>query len=115
MATETFTPDRLIAGACPVTDSATLASGQNCVRGTLLGKVTDTGLLVVCVSTAVDGSQVPYAILATDTDATSADAVCPVYKAGEFNSNAITFGGTDTAATHKEALRDADIQLVRCV
>jgi hypothetical protein len=112
MSTETFTPDRLIAGCCDcVTDSGTLVSGQNLTRGALLGKITTGGKLTLCNSAAVDGSAVPYAILAASVDASGGDKVCSLYKAGEFNDNAITFGGSDTAATHKEALRDVGIYL----
>jgi len=70
-----------------------------------------SGKLKIVNSANVDGSNVPYAILAADTDASAADKTCPLYKAGEYNSNALTFGGTDTAATHKEALRDLGILL----
>jgi len=204
MTTETYTPDRLIAGGCNCsTDTATLLSGQSLGRGAVLGMITralgattpgtntgngdvtgeamgintqvgnyvlkcvaaatnggtfsvtapdgrrlkdatvavayatteigftiadgtedyvagdsfsiaiaaGSGKLVAVDSTAVDGSNVPYAILATATDATSADKVCGVYKSGEFNDNAVTFGGSDVVATHKEALRDLGIFL----
>lgn len=70
-----------------------------------------SGKLKLVNSANVDGSNTPYAILAGDTDASAADKVCPLYKCGEFNSNALVFGGTDTTATHKEALRDLGILL----
>jgi len=204
MSTETYTPDRLIAGSCECsTDTATLLSGQNLARGAILGMITralgattagtntgngdvtgeavgantlvgayvltctgaatnsgtfsvvapdgrrlkdatvavayvtdeisftiadgstdyvaadsfsiavagGSGKLVIVDSTNVDGSNVPYAILATATDATSADKVCGVYKSGEFNDNAVVVGGEDTVAQHKEALRDVGIFL----
>ncbi|MDH5511090.1 MAG: head decoration protein [Nitrospinota bacterium] len=38
----------------------------------------------------VDGSRHPVAILAADTDATSADAPAPAYVAGQFHDSAIT-------------------------
>lgn len=112
MATETFTYDHLFAGdADIITDSGTLVTGQNLPRGAVLGKITASGKLKLVDSAASDGSQAPYAILAANTDATSADKTCPLYMAGEFNSNGLTFGGTDTAATHKVALRDIGIYL----
>jgi len=70
-----------------------------------------SGKLKIVDSDNVDGSNVPYAILAADTDASAADKVCPLYKCGTFNSNALTFGAGDTAATHKEVLRDLGILL----
>lgn len=114
MPTETYTPDRLLAGCCcSVTDQVTLVSGAGALkRGTLLGKITASGKYVTCDSGGTDdGRRVPSCILAQDTDATSADKVAPVYLSGEFNSNAVIFGGTDTADTHKATLRDANIYL----
>lgn len=112
MATETFTYDHLFAGdADVITDIGTLVTGQNLKRGAVLGKITASGKLTLVNSASADGSQNPYAILAADTDATSADKTCPLFVAGEFNSNGLIFGGTDTAATHKTALRDLGIFL----
>lgn len=110
--TETFTPENLIAGGFPrVMESVTLLSGESRKRGTLLGKVTASEKLKLCNSANTDGSQTPYGILAEDCDASSADKVTSCFLSGEFNSNAMTFGGTDTAATHKAALRDLNIYL----
>ena len=108
---ETFTPDKLIAGDYPVvTDIVTIDTGA-LVRGTCLGKITATGKYIKCDSTAVDGSQAPAAILAEDADATSADVTATVYLSGAFNQDAVVFGGTDTAATHRAALRNLNIYL----
>lgn len=112
-ASESYTPDRLLAGGCLVTDQVTLVSGAGALkRGTLLGKITASGKYTTCDSAGTDdGRRTPVCILAVDADATSADVVAPVYLAGEFNSNAMTFGGTDTATTHKATLRDLNIYL----
>lgn len=101
MATENYTPDRLFGGdsADLVTDQGTIVSGQNLTRGTVLGKIAASGKYTKCVSTATDGSQIPVAVLATDVDASGGDKVGPIYVGGEFNSNVIVFGGSDTAAT----------------
>lgn len=108
---ETFTPDKLIAGDYPVvTDIVTIDTGT-LTRGTCLGKITATGKYVICNSANSDGSQSPVAILAEDADASSADVQAQVYLSGAFNQAAVTFGGTDTAATHKVALRDLNIYL----
>ncbi|MBX6382086.1 MAG: head decoration protein [Microbispora sp.] len=112
---ETFTPDRLIAGVNigPVTEDATLVSGQNLTRGAVLGRITASGKLTLSTSAANDGSETPYAILAEDTDASGGDKTCTVYVAGEFNANALTFGTGHTATTAATvaALRDAGIYL----
>lgn len=108
------TPDNLFAGtqvAAVVADEVTVASGNNLVRGTVLGKVTASGNVVAVDSTLANGAEAPYAILAEDTDATSAAKKAPAYFTGEVNENALTFGGTDTADTHRDACRDIGIFL----
>lgn len=70
-----------------------------------------SGKLKLCNSANLDGSQCPHSILAADTDASGADKACPVYITGDFNANMITFGGSDTAATHATALRTLGIAL----
>jgi len=113
---ETLNPDKLLANDYPlVTDIVIIASGQTLVRGTLLGKVTATGKFLKCVSTAIDGSQNPHSILSEDCDASGGDQSAVTYLSGAFNQNAITFGGADTAATHRVALRDLNIYLKTAV
>lgn len=71
-----------------------------------------SGKCVIVDSSKVDGSQNPYGLLAEDaTVPAAADLVSSAYITGEFNENALTFGGTDTAATHKEALKQKGIIL----
>lgn len=102
--------DLIASGVFPIiTDTITIKSGSNLLRGTVLGIITATGKAIKVDSTAGDGSAVAYAILCQDTDATSADVVAPVYLTGEFNGDALIFGGTDTKATHKNALRKIGI------
>ena len=107
---ETYTPDKLIAGNFPLTTSdIVVASGQTLVRGSVLGKKSadDTGVLVD--SAATDGSQVPFCILAEDIDTSGGEAVAPVYLSGEFNEAALVFGGSDTIATHRATLRELSL------
>lgn len=63
----------------------------------------------------VDGSQVPRAILAQDTDATDRAEITACYRAGIFNGNAMTFGPGYTADIVRESLRDSGIHLVSSV
>ena len=60
-------------------------------------------------SASVDGSDVPCAVLASSANATDGAVVAPVYLTGEFNAAALVFGGSDTYATHKDALRKIGI------
>lgn len=117
MSEETYNPDKLIAGDYPlVTGELTIVSGQNLARGALLGKITSSGKYTLCDSSASDGSQDPKGILAEAVDASAADVShVPYYLAGEFNAAAVIFGGSDTAATHLEALRDLSIYLQETV
>jgi len=108
---ETFTPDKLLAGDYPVvTDIVTIDTGV-LTRGTCLGKITTGGKHVIVNSASSDGSQNPVAILAEDADASAGDVQAVVYLSGAFNQAAVTFGGTDTADTHRAALRNLNIYL----
>jgi len=105
--------DNLIAGdqIQPITKEFTLLSGENLIRGTLLGKITASGKLVESDTVSIDGSEVPYAVLTKDTDATAGDTKTLAYVAGIFNSNVMTFGGAHTAASTYDALRALSIFL----
>lgn len=70
--------------------------------GTLMGKVTATGKVVPCVSTAVDGSQIPIGIMLDElTGIAIAGTVDDVLicKGGNVNSGLIIFDGAETLAT----------------
>ena len=108
-------PDQLIAsnGELLVSRKVTLAAGQNQPRGALLGKLTSGGAYVLSLSAAADGSQTPVAVLAHDTDATSAAAETLVYERGDFNQAAVTFGTGHTADSVRDGLRGLGIFLVK--
>lgn len=115
---ETFSYQNLIAGDFPrVTEAVTILSGAGALAaGTVLGKVTASGKLVPVDSAGTDdGRRTPYAVLSAAVDATSADAVGTVWLTGEFAGAALVFGGTDTTATHKAALRDLGIYIKSAV
>lgn len=114
---EVYTPDNLIAGTTQiVTDSVTIASGADLKRGTVLGRVSADGKFKLSDDAATDGSEVPDAILAQDTDATSADVQnVAVYVRGEFNENQLVFGGNHTADSVRNTLNGKGIYLKRCV
>lgn len=110
--TETYTSDNLIAGDHPcVTEEVTVLSGQNLVRGSLLGKVTASEKVVLSLAASGDGSEAPYAVLAEDVDASAADAKGVAYLSGEFNEDDVTFGTGHTAASVRAGLRDLSIYL----
>lgn len=109
---EIHTPDNLFGGnvAPVVADKGLIVSGAGVLtRGTVLGLVTASGKLTIVDSSKSDGTETPYAVLAEDVDATSADKTCAVYLTGEFNIDKLVFGGSDTAATHKVNARKIGI------
>ena len=59
-------------------------------------------------SANVDGSNVAECILAADTNATSAAVAALVYVTGQFNTEALTFGGSDDAADHRDGRDEAN-------
>ena len=116
-ASQTSNPDRLVAsdGVGLLSEQITLLSGQNQVRGALLGKVTASGKYILSLSAAEDGSEVPVGVLAEDTDASAADVSTPAYVRGDFDENEITFGTGHTAASVREDLRTIGIYLIPSV
>jgi hypothetical protein len=82
-----YTPEERFAGDADVlTVPATIATAAGALAaGSVLGRITASGKLVLCNNGAADGSQTPVAILCEDADATGGDIVVPVYVAGEFD------------------------------
>lgn len=102
-ATAVFANDNL---AFTITDGATdfvVGDGFDITVAAASGKYLKS------VATATDGSQVPVAVLADAVDATSADALGGAYLTGEFNSNAMTFDASWTAAALQPAMRSSSI------
>jgi Bacteriophage lambda head decoration protein D len=109
---EVYLPDQLIAGRFPlVTDTVTLISGQNLSRGAVLGQITASGKYTLSLSAASDGSQTPVAVLADTGNASGGDISVGIYRTGEFNANALSFGTGHSATTAATltALRDVSI------
>jgi hypothetical protein len=107
----TTTQDNLFAGDFPVaTDSVTLVSGAGALtRGTVLGKVTASQKFKQCNPAASTGEEEPRAILAEATDATSADAIAPVYLTGQFNVDALGISGATFSAATLNKMTDRSI------
>jgi hypothetical protein len=103
---ETFTPDSLIAGDFPiVTKAVTVAQAAGALaRGTILGKLTSGGKVVMQNTAASDGSQNDYAVLVEAVDATAGDVVAAAYLTGEFNQAALVCA-TLGAASRESTMR----------
>src|SRR5688572_5711884 len=110
----THSHDKLVAGPFERLKSRqiTVITGQNLVRGAVLGKITASGKYNLSLSAAVDGSETPDLILAEDCDATAADKVTVAYERGDFAESALTIGAAHTADSIREGLRVKGITLV---
>lgn len=109
---DAYSPDLLVAGDFPrITRSVTLATGQNLVRGAVLGKITASGKYVLSASAANDGSQTPVAVLVDDCDASGGDKTVGIYESGEFLGSALTLGAGHTLASIRDGLRDLNIHI----
>jgi hypothetical protein len=113
---EVNAPDNLIAGFSDVIPiPITVVSGEGELsRGSVLGLITGTETYALINSAGTDDGRrvATYAvILAEDIDATDDDVVTVGYDTGEFNENAVVFGGTDVVATHKAVLQAKGIYL----
>lgn len=120
--------DELLAGGVsPVVAIAIIvkAGSGKITRGTVLGVLdqveeTDlyagTPITVPVDSTKTDGREEPYAILADpEVDATTKDVRAVAYTSGEFNRDALKFGGTDKVAQHETAMRKIGLITKRVV
>jgi len=101
------------------TDTETLDQNQSIVQGAVLGRITTGGLLILSLSGAVDGSEVPrFVFLGTgigEIDAVTGGAEnleIVVMTHGQVNEEELSFGTGHTKATVKTPLRDVGIRLV---
>lgn len=109
-----FVPDNLIAGNHDelVGEKITLLSGQNLVRGAVIGKVTASGKYKISLAADTIGSETPDLILAEDCDASAGDKQALAYSRGDFIAQAVTIGTGHTIASIKEGLRVKNIILI---
>lgn len=112
---DAFIPDRLIAGDEVLSDQITLISGQNLLRGAVVGKITASGKYTLSLAASNDGSQIPDRILAHDTNASGGDKVTPAYYNGDFDANAVILGTGHTVASVFEGLRGKGINLINSI
>lgn len=109
-----YDPNDIFASDHPIytLPDAVILSGQNVVRGTVMGQITASGKWIKSLSAAVDGSEVPAGILAADIDASAGDkSNAMIYLAGGFKAGRLTIGTAHTFASIKVALAKAGIFL----
>lgn len=109
-----YTPDNLIAGNADelVGEKITLISGQNLLRGAVLGKITASGKYTLSLSAAADGSETPDLVLAEDCNASGGDKQALAYSRGDFMAEKLILGASHTIASIKEGLRVKNIILI---
>ena len=110
--TETFDPDNLLAGADARAEPITLTDGEVVVRGHVLGRITATGVYLISLNAAVDGSEIARAIAAEPLSPSGADGEMLAYLEGSFNQDKVTFGTAQTIANTKDDLNDVNIYLL---
>lgn len=93
------------------TRTLTLLSGQNVVRGEVLGVVTASGKLKTALAASEDGSEAPQAIAAEAVHANGADAQILVYLGGDFDERKLTLGTGITVANSVVPLAKGGIYL----
>ena len=106
---ESFSFDNLFAGDYPKkTKPVTVLSGENVVKGQLMGKITASGKYRACNTGLSDGAEVCDGVMTADVDASAADAPGIVYLTGDFNRNGLTIAqspSADTIAGHEAEMR----------
>jgi hypothetical protein len=70
-----------------------------------------SGKAVIVNSANIDGSGAPEGVMLENVDASSGDLDGIYAITGEYNEDALVFGGSDTKETHRAALRDMSIFL----
>lgn len=112
--TTAYTPDGLIARNADllINEPITVVSGQNLLRGTVLGKISVGGKYNKSLSGAGDGSQTPVAVLAEDCDASAGDKAGVAYFRGDFASTGLILGTAHTLASIKAGLRTLNIEII---
>ncbi|WP_069997759.1 head decoration protein [Cellulosilyticum sp. I15G10I2] len=111
-----YNPVSIIAGnQVPLLpEGVTLAMGTGILSaGTVIALLTTDKTGKVVDSTKTDGTEKPYGILTDDVTLSETETTeATVYVSGYFKSDALIFGGTDTAAIHKATLRTLGIYLI---
>jgi hypothetical protein len=95
-----------------ITDATDFVAGDHFFIDVALNDDEDLVQVKQVVAAATDGSQVPYAILAHEADASEDPVSVIAYTEGDFALNQITVGAGLTVAGVEEALRLRNIHLI---
>lgn len=105
MDSSTYSPDRLLYNTDGVrTGQESVAGSQGTVqRGTVMAHDSEDDDRLVPVDSGHETTSIRKAVcvLAETVDTDDGPHVAPVYYAGEFNADALTFGGADGLSDHR--------------
>jgi len=107
-----YQPAPFVLGGLIAFDSGEVASGQDLVRGDVIGRVAASGLLVKSVQSATDGSQNPIGALNHDCDATSGAKHAVYVKGGDLDKSQVNFDASWSATQQLAAFDRTPISLV---
>lgn len=107
-----YQPAPFVLGGLIAFDGGTVASGQNLVKGEVIGRVAASGELVASVQTATDGSQNPVGAMNHDCDATGGATKGVYVKGGDLDKTQVTFDASWSAAEQLAAFDRTPISLV---
>lgn len=88
-------------------NQANAATATTMLIGSVLGLLSSgsgSGTYVLCNSTLSNGGQTPVGVLAETVETAFGNQTVDILVNGEFNSNKLLFGGTDTFASRKAQL-----------
>jgi len=110
--TDSFSSVQLFANSSDlVTEPGILISGQNLAKYTVMGKVTASGKWTQwTLNDTPTGSGAALGILMHTTDASGGDKACEVYTGGFFNTQALVWPGSITAAQKANAFNGTNLQ-----
>lgn len=97
-----------------ITETHTVLAGSGALMpGTVMAKDSGNANKLVPVDSASGTASIqqPFAVLANTIDASASDASSLVFVKGYFQRSGLSFGGSDTADDHRDALRSNGIYI----
>jgi len=103
--TDQISRDQLVLPDFPVLEyGGTIITGAALSRGSVLGKITASGKYTLCDKDAVDGSEVPVAVLMDYVDAAAADKEGPIAVTGQFIEESLIFADGTAIADLRDTM-----------
>lgn len=107
-----YQPAPFVLGGLIAFDSDTVASGQNLVKGEVVGRVAASGELVASQQDATDGSENPVGAMNHDCDATEGATRGVYVKGGDLDKTQVVFHASWSETQKLAAFDRTPISLV---